>query len=157
MRGHLSGFVQLVGIQELDCKPGEILGHLFTVQPSAQVPGEERCFITSLLFHMPRVGLLSEGSRLGGGSWTEGVRMLVLLFVLGQQEPPGNPQCQINGQILAYSLLGLQDPSWMQTLMPKSHVNPTQRPEHRSERMWLGARTTKYPQGLQAPLQPSVS
>lgn len=95
MRGHLSGFVQLVGIQELDCKPGEILGHLFTVQPSAQVPGEERCFITSLLFHMPRAGLLSEGSRLGGGSWTEGVRMLVLLFVLGQQEPPGNPQCQM--------------------------------------------------------------
>lgn len=95
MQGHLSGFVQLVGIQELDCKPGEILGHLFTVQPSAQVPGEERCFITSLLFHMPRAGLLSEGSRLGGGSWTEGVRMLVLLFVLGQQEPPGNPQCQM--------------------------------------------------------------
>lgn len=41
---HLSGFIQLVGIQELDCKPGEILGHLFTAQPSAQVPGEERMF-----------------------------------------------------------------------------------------------------------------
>lgn len=113
MRGHLSGFIQLVGIQELYCKPGEILGHLFTVQPSAQVPGEERCFITSLLlglfFHMPRAGLPSEGSRLGGGSWTEGVRMLVLLFVLGQQEPPNNPG-MLNGQILAYSLCGTPGP-----------------------------------------------
>lgn len=49
MWGHLSGIIQLVG--ELECKPGEILGLLFTVQPSPRVPGKERRF-----HHFPVVG-----------------------------------------------------------------------------------------------------
>lgn len=73
MWGHLSGFIQLVGVQELDHKPGGILGHLFTAQPSAGAgAGGGKNFITSpllgLFFHMPSAGLPSEGSRLGGGS-----------------------------------------------------------------------------------------
>lgn len=65
MWGHLSGIIQLVDVQELECKPGESLGLLFTVYPSALVPGEEReCSIPSpllgLFFHRPRAELPSE-------------------------------------------------------------------------------------------------
>lgn len=51
MWGHLSGIIQLVDVQELECKPGESLGLLFTVYPSALVPGEERMF-----HHFPVIG-----------------------------------------------------------------------------------------------------
>lgn len=161
MRGRLSGCIQLVGIQELDCKPGEVLGHLFTAQPSACGCQERRdCFITSLLlglfFHTPRAGLPSEGSRLGGGNWTGGVRMSLLLLVLGQQEHPGNPQCRLVRFLLIASWGSRTQAGYRLSCPSPMSVQP-KRPEHRSERMWLGARTTKYPQGPQAPLLPSVS
>lgn len=47
MWGHLSSFIQLVGVQELNHKPGEILGYLFTAQPSAGAG--ERKNVSSLL------------------------------------------------------------------------------------------------------------